>query len=172
MACLTRTQLSQNIGLVFDAGATAEISRWLSRFPLNPRRSILTPHPGEWRKVGDLQETLEGIDDLKACSAKAMNWGTAMIFKSSSPIIFSSEDQQNALTPVLVDYGSARLARAGSGDVLAGIIAAHLSQDWDADEAAVRSLIILEHAARLAETRVGRDSILATDIIDCIGLIV
>jgi NAD(P)H-hydrate epimerase len=65
--------------------------------------------------------------------------------------------------------GNPGMATGGTGDVLTGMIAAWLAQLLDA-EAACRLAVFLHGAAGdLAEAREGQVSMIATDLLDCLG---
>ena len=70
--------------------------------------------------------------------------------------------------------GPASLATAGSGDVLSGIVGALLARGLD-DMARLPLLCALAcevhgRAAGIAAERFGSSGVMATDIIDCVGL--
>ena len=62
------------------------------------------------------------------------------------------------------------MARAGSGDVLTGVIAAHLARGTSGAFAFARSYVVLSQAALRAAHHRGHDAVIASDLIDEIGL--
>jgi NAD(P)H-hydrate epimerase len=64
--------------------------------------------------------------------------------------------------------GDSSLSKAGSGDVLSGIIATLLAQEMDRFCAACAGVWIHGTAGELAGKRLGRRSVLARDVIDAL----
>ena len=62
------------------------------------------------------------------------------------------------------------MATAGSGDVLTGILTALLAQKYSSDHAAVLGVFIHGLAGDLALNRQSQESLIATDIIDQMGM--
>ncbi|MBP9707788.1 MAG: NAD(P)H-hydrate epimerase [Oligoflexales bacterium] len=157
--------------LLFDAGALRDVDtlpQWSEQ-----DRILYTPHPGEWVKLAatSLKEPLE-----KEALAAAKQWCTykscTLIYKSARPVVIGKSDlfDQNAnseISPVL-PWGSKSLARAGSGDVFAGIAAAHLAIGYDACFSAIRSYAVLSAACKILEEK-NPHGILASDLINNIA---
>ena len=68
----------------------------------------------------------------------------------------------------LMDKGTPALAKAGTGDVLAGIIAALLAQGLSPVQAAVLGTRLHADAGNEAARRLGVVSVIPEDVIDCI----
>ena len=95
----------------------------------------------------------------------AKQWGHVVVLKGAFTVI-AAPDGQIAVIPV----ASSALARAGSGDVLAGLIVGLRAQGVDAFEAAVAGAWIHAQAGLTALDEVGSAaSILAGDILDCVN---
>ena len=60
------------------------------------------------------------------------------------------------------------MATAGSGDVLTGLVAALVSRGYSVPAAAVVGMYLHGMAGDIAATRMGRESLMATDIIEAI----
>ena len=148
--------------LVVDADGLkllAQIPGWHTKLPAN---TVLTPHPGEMSVLTGL--TKEEIqDNREAIAAKyAKEWGHIVVLKGAFTVI-ACPDGRLALNP----FASAALARAGTGDVLAGIIVGLRAQGVDAFEAAVAGAWIHARAGLSALEEVGSAaSVLAGDVLD------
>jgi ADP-dependent NAD(P)H-hydrate dehydratase / NAD(P)H-hydrate epimerase len=95
------------------------------------RPVVVTPHDGEYRL---LTGRLPGTDRAQAARALATASGAVVLVKGSLTAVASPADD----APVLFcTAGSPRLATAGTGDVLSGIIAAFLARGIPASWAAV-----------------------------------
>lgn len=108
---------------VFDAGALAALaplttgSRSAHRPP--PRRThVLTPHEGEFARLTGAQPGPDRIAEVRALAA---DLGAVVLLKGPTTVVADPDGQV-----LLSTAGDARLATAGTGDVLAGIIAAGL----------------------------------------------
>jgi hydroxyethylthiazole kinase-like uncharacterized protein yjeF len=112
--------------LVIDAGAL----RLLPRGPIGVP-AVLTPHEGEFAQLfGPIRADL-GDDRLAAVQAAARSCGAVVLLKGAATII-AAPDGRAAINA----HASPYLATAGSGDVLAGMIAALIAQGLPLFEAA------------------------------------
>ncbi len=99
-------------------------------------------------------------------SRAAEHLGMALLYKHSTPILFTG----NPKTPAfVVAEGTIALARAGSGDALAGVIGAHGAIGLSTAVAALRGQIQVAWAAGLAADAVGEHAVLARDIVEHLG---
>lgn len=130
--------LASDVPLVLDAGALALVT------PDTLRRTaatVLTPHAGEFARLfGD-----KGGSKLERTRTAAAASGAVVVFKGSDTVI-ASPDGNATLCPAASPW----LASAGTGDVLAGIVAAMLARGLGAYEAAVAAVWLHGEAARRA----------------------
>ena len=121
---------------VFDADALPA----QNRFEQLDERCILTPHIGEFERIFG---ALDGDFALAAHQA-ALACGSTIVLKSAETIIASPDGQT-----VCNNHASPYLAKAGTGDVLAGLIGGLVAQNmapfqaccaatWIHGEAAIR----------------------------------
>ncbi|RJP52211.1 MAG: NAD(P)H-hydrate dehydratase [Anaerolineaceae bacterium] len=150
---------------VADADALkllAQIPDWHAKLPA---LSVLTPHPGEMSVLTGLSK--EDIQNNREFVAEkyAKEWGHIVVLKGAFTVI-AVPDGRIAVLP----FASAALARAGTGDVLAGIIVGLRAQGMDAFEAAVAGAWIHAQAGLAALSEAGSAaSVLAGDVLDCIN---
>lgn len=106
--------------------------------------TVLTPHPLEAARL--LAQTSHQVqsDRLLAAQTLAQRFACTVVLKGSGSIM-ASPDQ----IPVINPTGNGRLASAGTGDVLAGMVGAQLAAGNSAFDAACRA--VYEHGA-LADT--------------------
>ena len=133
-----RAMLDVAVPLVLDGDAlTAEVAA-----ALDDRRAptILTPHDGEWQRLGG--DT--GPDRLERTREFAVKHGVTVIRKGPSTVIAAPDAQIRVVTS-----GTSALATAGTGDVLAGFVAALLAQGLAPCDAATAAAHVHGAAGRL-----------------------
>lgn len=96
-----------------------------------PESTVLTPHPLEAARLLATTTAQVQSDRLAAATRLATQFGAVVVLKGSGTVIAAPGQ-----TPWINPTGNARLATAGTGDVLAGWVAARLAQGLGATEAA------------------------------------
>jgi NAD(P)H-hydrate epimerase len=147
--------------LVIDADALKLLTRlpdWPSRLPAP---AVLTPHPGEMSVLTGLSRDEIQADRLGVAERCAAEWGHVVVLKGPGTII-AAPDGRTAIIPV----ATPALARAGTGDVLAGVITGLRVQGLGAFEAATAGAWIHAQAGlRAAETLGSTATVLAGDVL-------
>jgi NAD(P)H-hydrate epimerase len=153
------------VPLVFDADA-------LNAFADEPaalvgregRDLIITPHPGEMaRLVGCTVEDVQA-DRIGIARDFASSHRVYVILKGYRSLI-ATPDGKIFINPT----GSPGMATGGTGDVLAGMLAAWLAQLLDAEAACKVSVYLHGAAGELADADEGEVSMTASDLADHIG---
>ena len=169
--------LAVDVPLVLDADALnclAKISiGGIDRTPDMYRRQaplILTPHHRELsRLVGDqeIRGLADAIDAAQRITWAAGSDNLAIVAKGPTTAVVGVE---KVLLPL---SGPASLATAGSGDVLAGIIAGSIALNRDHVDRwellCAYAVAVHSYAGFAAASRFGEKSVIATDLIDLIG---
>jgi ADP-dependent NAD(P)H-hydrate dehydratase / NAD(P)H-hydrate epimerase len=148
--------------LVLDAdGLNAHAGR-LGRLAERQGPTILTPHAGE---LGRLLET-----DSESISARRLNSAREAATQSGSIVLLKGDDTivTDGERVAVNRVGSAALATAGTGDVLSGVIAALVARGMEPFAGACAAVLAHARAGRAAAERVGTESVIATDVIECI----
>ncbi|NMC84497.1 MAG: NAD(P)H-hydrate dehydratase [Anaerolineaceae bacterium] len=151
-------------GIVLDADGLrwlAEQGNWAGRVNAS---LVLTPHPGEMAALTGLSIAEIQSRRLTVASEFAQKWGQVVVLKGAFTVV-AAPDGRAGVIPV----ATSALAKAGSGDVLSGMIAGLLAQGMECFEAAVCGAWIHARCGELAEEWTGAAaSVLASDLIDCI----
>jgi NAD(P)H-hydrate epimerase len=128
---------------------------------LRKRRAptVLTPHDGEYKL---LTGHAPAADRLVAARRLAADTGCVVLLKGPATVIAEPHGQT-----LVVTAGDSRLATAGTGDVLAGIIGALLAADLPPAHAAAAGAWVHGQAAR----RGPRLGFVASDLADLIPLV-
>jgi len=153
--------------MVIDADALnilAEAPSWPRSFKA---RAVLTPHPGEMRRLAPLigREDVPTDDRGRAQIAidAARRLGQVIILKGHRTVV--SDGRRVHVN----DTGDSTLAKAGSGDVLSGMLGCLLGQGMERFEAAVLAVYLHGRGGEIAGRKAGRRSALARDVIDAIA---
>src|SRR5215216_822122 len=151
--------------MIFDADGLkllAQIKDWYTKIPAP---AILTPHPGEMATLTDLSKDLIQEKRQEIASQYAKTWGHVVVLKGAFTVI-ASPDGRATVIPV----ASPALARAGTGDVLAGLIVGLRAQGLEAYEAAVAGAWIHAQAGLYAADDLGTTaSVLASDVLNSVS---
>jgi hydroxyethylthiazole kinase-like uncharacterized protein yjeF len=154
--------------VVLDADGLKLISKISHWHELLPAPAILTPHPGEMAVITGLKTAEIQDNRLKIASNYSKKWGHVVVLKGAFTVI-ASPDGQIAVVPV----ATPALARAGTGDVLAGLIVGFRAQGLEAFEAACAGAWIHASAGLLAAQTLGNTaSVIAGDILTAIPQVI
>lgn len=128
--------------------------------------AVLTPHPGEMTRLntllgrGKTPADDQGRIDNAVAAAEA--FGQVVVLKGDRTIV---TDGQRVYVN---NTGNSALSKAGSGDVLSGMIASLLGQKVDRIDAACIAVRLHGIAGEIAGERQGLRSALAREVIDSI----
>ena len=147
--------------LVVDADGLKLLAQLPNWWELPPAPAVLTPHPGEMAILTGLSSGEIQADRLRIAEMYARTWGHVVVLKGAFTLI-AAPNGRTAVIPV----ATPALARAGTGDVLAGLIAGLRAQGLPAFEAAAAAAWIHAQAGlRAAETLGSTATVLAGDVL-------
>src|SRR4029453_8784620 len=150
--------------LIVDADGLkllAQIKDWHTKLPST---AILTPHPGEMAVLTGLSKEDIQEDRDQIARKYAEEWGHVVVLKGAFTTI-AAPDGRLTLIPI----ASPALARAGTGDVLAGLIVGLRAQGLDAYDAAVAGAWTHAQAGLYAADDLGTaTSVMASDVLNSI----
>lgn len=146
--------------LVIDADGLFLLSKIDSWWTLLPDSTILTPHPGEMGQLTGLSVQEVEADRWGLATQKAAEWQAVVVLKGAHTVVAAPDGRVTVLP-----FKTAALSTAGTGDVLAGMIAGLRSQGLDAYDAAVTAGYIHGLAGQIAEDEMGTRAPVAGDIV-------
>lgn len=146
--------------VVIDADAINILS--LHKGELSIKNSIITPHPKELARLlnVELADVIENREKYARISAQTYECIT--VLKGKNTIVTDGEKIYINTT------GNSALSKAGTGDVLTGMIAGFLSQKVSPFKAAILSVFLHGLAGDIASEDLTKFSVLASDVIDYI----
>ena len=147
---------------VVDAGALDALSKspqWWARLR---RPVIVTPHAGEFARLGREAGTSDHERRTAAAEA-ARDWGVVVVLKGADTVVADAEGR--VLT---APFEVPALGSAGSGDVLAGVIASLVGQGLTPFEAAALGVYMHARAGEDVSARLGDAGLMATDLLPAI----
>ncbi len=151
--------------VVLDADGLKLMAKIPNWHKLLPAPAVLTPHPGEMSALTGLSKEEIQNDRQKVASQFAKEWGHVVVLKGAFTVI-ASPDGRVTVIPV----ASPALARAGTGDVLAGLIVGLRAQGLEAFDAAVAGAWIHAQAGLYAADDLGTTaSVLAGDVLNSVS---
>lgn len=164
VSSVLETVIKQQVRLVIDADGLNNLSRiknWPDKLKAN---LILTPHPGEMKRLwsGLFREQLSS-DRQQQAGQLAQRTKTIVVLKGAGTVVTDSQKVYINKT------GNPGMATAGSGDVLTGVITALCEQGLNNFDAAVLGVYIHGLAGDIAAERTGQVSLITTDIIQALG---
>ena len=145
--------------IVLDADAINLLAKYPALWPLIKGRAILTPHPGEFKRlVGEYDDDWQAIEMLRKF---AMDNEVCILLKGAHTAIAGPDGK------VWFNMtGNPGMSTAGSGDVLTGIITALACRTDDITLAAQAGVFMHGLAGDLGAVDLGYEGLIASDIID------
>jgi NAD(P)H-hydrate epimerase len=141
-------------GLTALGGAVAEVTASRS-VP-----AVLTPHEGEFARLAGGGV---GVDRLAAVRSLATTTGAVVLLKGPATVVAAPDG-----AVLITTTGDARLATAGTGDVLSGVIAALLAGGLDPLRAAAAGAFLHGRAGAVG----WRYGLVASDLLDRLPIVI
>lgn len=150
------------VPLVLDAdGLNAHAEGRLGELARRSAPAVLTPHAGELARLLEIESRDVAAQRLRWAREAASAAGAIVVLKGDDTIVAEPEGRV-AVNP----GGASALATAGTGDVLSGVVAAHLARGMDPFTAACAAVYVHAAAGRLAAARIGPEGVIASDVIE------
>ncbi|MDZ4765217.1 MAG: NAD(P)H-hydrate dehydratase [Chloroflexota bacterium] len=148
-----------SLRLLLDADALnilSEMGEWWTRLPAE---TILTPHPGEMARLCRVSTADVNAQRWTLAAEKAAAWNAIIVLKGAHTVI-ASPSGEIAVMP----FKTSALAKAGTGDTLAGMIVGLLAGGLKPFDAAVCGAYLHGAAGVRAGKTYGERGTLARDV--------
>jgi len=149
------------IPVVVDADALNVLSQTPNWWAALRAQVILTPHPGEMARLCAITAEQVQQNRLLLAAEKALEWKVVLVLKGANTII-ASPDGRLQVVPIQTPA----LAKAGTGDILTGLIGGLLAQSLSPAEAAAAAVYVHGMAGLRTAQRMGTRAPLASDILE------
>lgn len=150
------------VPLVMDADALNILAANPDWLLLLPKNSILTPHPGEFRRL--FGKSKDSREELLLLQKKAEELKVVIVLKGAHTRIATPQG-----TIYFNSTGNPGMATGGSGDVLTGLLTGLLAQGYSTVEAALLGVWLHGKAGDLAALKHHPAAMTSGDIITEIG---
>ncbi len=144
--------------MVIDADALNIIAEHRKFLKLIPENSILTPHPGEFKRL--VGEWKDDMGKLALQTAFSIKYKVVVVLKGAHTSVSTPEGKV-----YFNSTGNPGMAKGGSGDVLTGIVVSLLAQKYSPVEAAILGVYIHGLAGDMAKEVLGETGMKAGDIV-------
>jgi NAD(P)H-hydrate epimerase len=147
--------------VVIDADALRWLAKQQNWFESISSPMVLTPHPGEMAALTGLKTEEIQKDRIACASSFAQKWHQVVVLKGALTVIAAPDGRIN-----IIPIATSALAKAGSGDVLTGMITSLIGQGVQPFEAATLGAWMHAKAGLRAAEKMGCEaSVLAREII-------
>lgn len=151
--------------LIIDADGLNAISSHIDILKERPAPTILTPHPGEMSRLCGLTVSEVQKSRVDTAVKLAADTGCVVVLKGAGTVITDGKD--TFINPT----GNGSLAKAGSGDVLAGVIGALCCQGIEPLSAAAAGAYIHGFAGDECIDMISMSCVTGRDVINAIKYI-
>lgn len=122
------------------------------------RRVILTPHPLEFARISELTVDFVQSHRIEVARRFAMETGTVLVLKGAATVVTDGR------STYVNSSGSSALAKAGSGDVLAGVLSSLVASGMDPLSACALSVYLHGVAADVLSEEFSRFGVTPSDL--------
>lgn len=151
--------------LVVDADGLNNLSALENWWTLLPPDTVITPHPGEMGRLCKGIKVSGGtLDRLALTREKAREWQVTLVLKGACTLLAHVNDAGDIHTRINWKANPA-LATAGTGDVLAGMIAGFLAQGVQPFDAASAAVYLHATAGERVSAEIGQAGLVASDLL-------
>ncbi|MDY3556336.1 NAD(P)H-hydrate dehydratase [Gemmata sp. JC717] len=146
--------------VVLDADGLFAVSPFGDQFARRTVPLVLTPHPGEFARLTGKPVPATDAEREEQATAFADTFGGVILLKGAGTVVTDGTRVYRNAT------GNPGMGTGGTGDVLAGVIAALIGQGLKAFDAAVLGAWVHGRAGDLGAEALGQTALTAPDLLD------
>ncbi len=124
---------------------------------------VITPHVGEMARLLNCENSMIRNNRIVAAEKYAEKYGITVVLKGAGTLIANGRMTASNHT------GNAGMAVGGCGDILAGVIGSIIAQGCSVYDSACAGVYIHGLAGDAAAQKLGMESMLPRDILDCLS---
>jgi NAD(P)H-hydrate epimerase len=159
--------LKARVPTVVDGGGLQHLASILAT-SLRGQGVVLTPHPKEAALLLGCSVDEVQRDRLGSARALARSSSAVVVLKGARTIVCDGRSPEAACW--VTDLGGTALATAGSGDVLAGVVAGLSGQGLDLRDAACLGVWLHGRAGDWCQERLGERGVIASDLPEAVAV--
>ena len=148
--------------LIMDADGLNALASCIDIMQKQKPNWILTPHPGEMARLSGTTTAAVQANRSQCAAEFCKQFSGTLVLKGAGTII------QQGTTAIQNPTGNPGMSRGGSGDVLAGMIAAFAAQGLSPYDAACAGAYLHGLAGDFAAARYSEQAMLPQDLLHCL----
>jgi NAD(P)H-hydrate epimerase len=157
---LDRPSDDPDVPAVVDAEALNALARTGGWWKSVRRRCVLTPHPGEFKRLTGRPVGAADDERHRRATDAARRWGQVVVLKGARTVVAAPDG-----AVARAGFENPALATGGTGDILAGTIGSLLAQGAGPWQAACLGVFLQGTAAEHIRERLGDAGLLASDLL-------
>jgi len=122
---------------------------------------VLTPHPAEMARLLGISTAQLLVRKVELGREFAVKYRVVLVLKGANTLIFTPDG-----TTLVNTTGNSGLAKGGSGDILAGMIAGFMAQGIPAEQSAECGVYLHGKAADLCAARLSKTSMMPSELLE------
>ena len=161
VAAVRKIVEKSELPMVIDADALNALADKTSLLKVRSAATVITPHPGEAARLFDTSIDSIQQDRVSFAREVAVEHRIVVVLKGYQTVVASPDGEA-----FVNSSGNSGMASGGSGDLLTGVIAALLAQDYDPVVASCLGVFVHGTAGDLAAETAGHEGLRAGTILE------
>lgn len=153
-----------DVPLIIDADGINIISHNINVLKAAKVPIILTPHPGEMSRLTGMTVKQIQSDRIQTAVDFAHKYNVTLVLKGANTVVASPHDK----TPFVNTTGNPGMSKGGSGDLLAGVIAAFVAVGMSPEKASMLAVYIHGLAGDIAAEKYSMTGMTPVDVANCL----